>query len=104
MNTLLVHFKHAGTGLSTTDGKAPIDFLIAGADQQFVKATAKLIDADTIALQAPGLSKPVAVRYAWQNSPKQIWLAQVIGPGNLPHRLLSVRIRCWEHTTFHVIK
>jgi len=79
-STLLVHFKDAGTGLNTKDGKPPMDFRIAGADQKFVKATATLVDGDTIALQAEGVASPVAVRYAWQNSPR----TNLVGPGDLP--------------------
>ncbi len=89
-NRLLVHFKDTGTGLSTQDGEAPLDFRIAGADQNFVRAQATLVDGDTIAVQAEGVPAPVAVRYAWQNSPK----TNLVGPGDLP--ISPFRSDDWE--------
>jgi len=43
-------------------------FAIAGEDKKFVWAEAK-IDGETVVVSAPGVEKPVAVRYAWGNSP-----------------------------------
>ena len=83
----LVHFKDVGAGLRTSDGKPPIDFTIAGKDQAFHPATAKIVDNDTIALQSSVVSAPIAVRYAWQNSPK----TNLIGDGNLPSLTISIR-------------
>ena len=44
-------------------------FQIAGADQNFVDAVAK-IDGQTIVVTAPGVPAPVAVRYAWHRWPE----------------------------------
>ncbi|MBM4038645.1 MAG: sialate O-acetylesterase [Planctomycetes bacterium] len=43
-------------------------FAIAGDDKKFVWAEAK-IEGDAVVVSAPGVEKPVAVRYAWGNSP-----------------------------------
>ncbi len=43
-------------------------FAIAGEDKRFVWAEAK-IDGDSVVVSAPGIEKPVAVRYAWANTP-----------------------------------
>lgn len=42
---------------------------IAGADRKFYPATAK-IERDTLLVSAPEVPEPVAVRYAWRNSPE----------------------------------
>ncbi len=44
-------------------------FTVCGADQQFVKAQAKIIDGDTVEVWADSISAPVAVRYGWANFP-----------------------------------
>ncbi len=60
-------------GLKTTDGTPAKCFAIAGEDRKFVWADAKLEAAPgaqpTLVLTAPGVEKPVAVRYAWANNP-----------------------------------
>ncbi|HEY4207270.1 MAG TPA: sialate O-acetylesterase [Puia sp.] len=55
-------------GLSTDDGSAPAFFAIAGQDQQFYPAEAK-IDGDKIIIWAAKVKRPVAVRYAFTNYP-----------------------------------
>ena len=62
-----VHFTHAGTGLISAN--RPVQSLeLAGADRIFHPATGK-IERDTLLVSAPGVKVPVAVRYAWSNSP-----------------------------------
>jgi sialate O-acetylesterase len=56
-------------GLKTRDGSAPLGFEIAGADKKFVPAQATLADG-TITVSAASVPAPVAVRYAWCNSPE----------------------------------
>ena len=60
----IVHFDHIGSGLATLDGAAPSHFEIAGEDQQFHPATAK-IEGKTIVVTSDAVKEPVAVRYAW---------------------------------------
>ncbi|MDR3236073.1 MAG: sialate O-acetylesterase [Prevotellaceae bacterium] len=63
-----VYFKHAGTGLATSDGKAPAGFAIAGPDKKFYWATA-VVEKDRIVVSSPHVAFPVAVRYAWADNP-----------------------------------
>jgi sialate O-acetylesterase len=52
-------------------GDALKGFQIAGADQKFVEAEARL-DGDTVVVSSPAVAAPVAVRYAWDNYPEGI--------------------------------
>lgn len=63
-STLKVTFKH-DKGLTTTNGSAPTGFEIAGSNGKFEDATATL-KGDTVELTAPGVKKPVKVRYGWK--------------------------------------
>jgi len=64
---LRVYFEHAGTGLTARD-KPLQSFEVAGEDRIFRPAVAA-IDGDTLLVSAPDVRVPVAVRYAWRNSP-----------------------------------
>ena len=59
-----VTFDHVEEGLSTTDGKAPTHFEIAGSDGKFHGATAS-IEGSVVVVSAPEVPQPVAVRYAF---------------------------------------
>jgi sialate O-acetylesterase len=65
--TIRVKFKNA-KGLESRDG-APKSFAIAGEDQKFHWAEAK-IDGDEVIVSSKDVSKPVAVRYAWEDDPQ----------------------------------
>jgi sialate O-acetylesterase len=62
-----VRFEHAA-GLKTRDGSAPKGFAVAGADRKFVWAEAR-IEGDAVVVWSPRVPRPVAVRYAWADSP-----------------------------------
>ncbi len=63
-----VTFTHLGGGL-VAKGNAPLKwFSVAGADQKFVPAEAKIVG-DTVVVSSPGVPAPVAVRYAWERFP-----------------------------------
>lgn len=65
-----VDFNHVGaSGLYTFDTREPVGFTIAGKDQKFVWASARIVDEDTIEVWSDSVEKPVAVRYAWANNP-----------------------------------
>lgn len=60
--------------LTTLDGGPVHGFALAGEDRRFVWAEAAVVPApgageNTLVLSAPGVEKPVAVRYAWANNP-----------------------------------
>jgi sialate O-acetylesterase len=67
-NAIRVSFTHLGGGLVAKNGGPLKWFVIAGADQKFVTADAK-IDGDTVVISSPRVTSPVAVRYAWVNYP-----------------------------------
>jgi sialate O-acetylesterase len=62
--TIRVAFDHVHGGLVSRDGKPLTEFLIAGADQKFVPAEAK-IDGNSVVVGSPEVPNPVAVRFAW---------------------------------------
>jgi sialate O-acetylesterase len=62
-----IKFAHA-EGLMAKDG-APKGFAIAGADEKFVWADAK-IEGKDIVVSSPSVTRPVAVRYAWADDPE----------------------------------
>jgi len=59
---------HAETGLMTK-GPTLLGFEVAGPDRQWVPAKA-IIDGVKVVVHSPEVTEPVAVRYAWWNSPK----------------------------------
>ena len=62
-------FKDTGSGLRTSDGGVPTGFLVAGADQKWHPATAKIIDGKHLQLTSIAVPRPVAVRYGWNDYP-----------------------------------
>lgn len=58
-----------GSGVATIDGQAPAGFLVAGADRRFVPAQAEILAPDRIAVWAPAVPAPQALRYAWDDDP-----------------------------------
>jgi len=66
-NQATLTFTHLGGGLVAKDGDLK-GFTVAGADKNFVPATAK-IEGDKIIVTSDKVAKPVAVRYGWENVP-----------------------------------
>jgi sialate O-acetylesterase len=66
--TLHLRFTHMAGGL-VVRGQALMGFTIAGEDQQFFPADAKLVDNEVV-LSSSHVLKPVAARYAWADDPK----------------------------------
>lgn len=65
----IVTLSNVGQGLKTYDGTPPTGFTIAGADQVFHPATAKIVEKNRVAVTSPKVAEPVAVRYAWAWNP-----------------------------------
>jgi sialate O-acetylesterase len=63
---LRLSFVNVLTGLKST-GKTPVQFLIAGNDQKFVPATAK-IEGSTVVLSSKLVKTPVAVRFCFDDT------------------------------------
>lgn len=59
-------FAHVGGGLKARDGKALIEFEIAGEDGRFVPAQAR-IDGDTVLVWSHEVGTPVQARLGWSN-------------------------------------
>lgn len=75
-----VTFARAATiKLEPAKGDGRVAFEVAGADRVFVPAEAKL-DGRTLLVSAESVPAPVAVRYAWRNSPD----ARLFGTSGLP--------------------
>jgi sialate O-acetylesterase len=78
-----VKFTHAG-GLMAKDG--PLKwFQIAGADEKYVDADAK-IEGDSVVVSSAIVPAPVAVRYAWDNYPEGANLYNAAGLPAAPFR------------------
>ena len=66
---LRVRFAHVGAGLEARGESELRAFAIAGADRKFHWAQAR-IDGDSVIVSSRDVSSPVAVRYAWGDSPR----------------------------------
>ncbi len=67
-----VWFSHTGSGLEAKDG-ALRGFAVAGADRKFHWASAIIegdTEGDSVVVSSPEVTAPVAVRYAWADSPE----------------------------------
>jgi sialate O-acetylesterase len=69
-----VKFLHArglapAPALSAATSDRLYGFVIAGRDRQFVAAEAR-VDGDSVVVSAPGIERPVAVRYGWSDNPR----------------------------------
>ncbi len=62
-------FDHTGQGLYAFDTREPVGFSIAGKDQSFVWAQARIVDKNTIEVWSDAIDKAAAVRYAWADNP-----------------------------------
>ncbi len=58
-----------GSSLYAFDVQEVKGLAICGEDKKWVWATGKIVGADKIEVSAPGVAKPVAVRYAWSDNP-----------------------------------
>jgi sialate O-acetylesterase len=67
-NGIILHFDHVGGGLVARDREPLKGFAVAGADQVFVWADAR-IEGDTVVVSSEKVAEPVAVRYAWGDNP-----------------------------------
>ncbi len=68
-NTVTLKFDHVDQGLYAFDVKEVKGFSIAGEDQEFVWAEAKIVGKDTVEVSSELIENPVAVRYAWAINP-----------------------------------
>jgi sialate O-acetylesterase len=67
-NKIKIQFTNTGSALEARGGGPLTGFAIAGADQRFHWAEA-MIDGGSVVVSSPEVPTPVAVRYAWGDSP-----------------------------------
>jgi sialate O-acetylesterase len=67
-NKIRIRFTHTGSGLVAKSALLQ-GFAIAGLDRKFYWASV-VIDGDSVVVSAPQVPTPVAVRYAWADSPE----------------------------------
>ena len=67
-NAIRDWFNHVGSGLSVQGNEELKGFLVAGKDEKFVPATAK-IEGNTVVVSSTEVTEPAAVRYAWSDDP-----------------------------------
>jgi sialate O-acetylesterase len=78
---MLVVFDDAGSGLKTRDGGKPAEFAVAGADKKWYWADAEIVSRNQVKVWSPSVPKPVAVRYAFNNNPRN---PNLTNDGGLP--------------------
>lgn len=83
-SSVRLQFEHA-EGLRSSDGGSLKRFAIAGEDHKFVFAEAR-IDGQDIVVSHPDVPHPIAVRYAWANSPEGCNLTNSSGLPASPFR------------------
>jgi sialate O-acetylesterase len=65
---IVLTFDHVGGGLEARDGDLT-GFAIAGPDEKFYWAVARIQDSDKVIVNSPEVQNPVAVRFGWANYP-----------------------------------
>ncbi len=83
-NKAVVTFTETGSGLVTKNKYGYVNsFAIAGADQKFVWAKARITGKNTIEVASDQVQNPVAIRFAWGNNPDDFNLYNAEGlPAN----------------------
>jgi len=83
---ILLKFDQAGSGLKIRDGDKLNEFAIAGADQKWHWANAKIVGKDAIEVWSDEVPQPLAVRYAFNNNPRHPNLSNDTGLPAAPFR------------------
>ena len=68
-NKITIQFDNIDQGLYAFSSSIVKGFSIAGENQKFVWADAKIIGKNKVEVSSVGIKNPVAVRYAWSNKP-----------------------------------
>lgn len=68
-NKAILTFTNVGRGLYAFDTPVPQGFILAGADQSFAVAEAKIVNDHQIEVWNDEVSVPASVRYAWADNP-----------------------------------
>lgn len=92
-NKITLTFDHTNGGLKAFDIAEVQGFTIAGADQVFHNAKAKIVGSSKVEVWSDEVSQPVAVRYAWADNP----ICNLYGIGGLP--VTPFRTDDWKGVT-----
>jgi sialate O-acetylesterase len=85
-NKIVLTFADVGSGLRIKSGDKLNEFAIAGADKKFVWAEARIIGKDKIEVWSEKVAEPAAVRYAFNNNPRNANLTNDSGLPASPFR------------------
>ncbi len=69
-DSAIVTFNEVDEGLMVVANEELAGFTVAGEDQQFYPAKARIISKNEVSVKSPQVKDPVAVRYGWTNNPK----------------------------------
>jgi sialate O-acetylesterase len=83
---IVLKFDDAGTGLRIREGDKLDEFAIAGADQKWYWANARIVDKNAVEVWSTSVVRPLAVRYAFNNNPKHPNLTNETGLPASPFR------------------
>ncbi|HET6976418.1 MAG TPA: sialate O-acetylesterase [Pyrinomonadaceae bacterium] len=83
---IVVTFTETGSGLKLRNSTKPEDFAIAGADHKWYWAEAKIVGRNRVEVWSPQVSQPLAVRYAFNNNPRNPNLTNDTGTPAGPFR------------------
>ena len=83
---IILTFDDVGTGLKIKNGDKLDEFAIAGADKKFVWANAKVVGKNKVEVSSPNVKNPLAVRYAFNNNPRNPNLTNDSGLPAAPFR------------------
>ena len=97
-NRIVVTFDHVGGGLDTFDVRDVRGFTIAGEDQQFVNASARIVGKNQVEIWSDTITAPVSVRYAWAQNP----ICNLQNKEHLP--VTPFRTDSWDGITKGVVK
>lgn len=74
-------FADVAGGLATRGGEPLLGFAVAGQDQRFLPARAEIVGRDRVRVWSDAVAKPVALRYAWGDTPLE---ANLVDGAGLP--------------------
>jgi sialate O-acetylesterase len=83
---IVLSFADVGQGLKVRDGDKLDEFAVAGADQKWHWAEARIIARNRVEVWSSTVSQPLAVRYAFNNNPKHPNLTNETGLPAAPFR------------------
>jgi sialate O-acetylesterase len=85
-SSIVLTFDNVGTGLRVKNGTKLDEFAIAGEDRRWHWAEAEIVGRNRVKVWSPAVQKPAAVRYAFNNNPKNPNLTNETGLPAAPFR------------------